>query len=92
MQIYGPAHVHGPQAANAPHAQRGAQPPRSEGVRSMGDQLEISDAARLASQLAEVPDIRQDRVDSIKAAIADGSYETEEKLSLALDRLLDEMA
>jgi negative regulator of flagellin synthesis FlgM len=33
-------------------------------------------------------DIRLDNVAAIRAAIADGSYETPEKLDIALDRLL----
>jgi negative regulator of flagellin synthesis FlgM len=36
-------------------------------------------------------DIRFDRVAAIKAAIADGSYETPDKLDIALDRLLDRL-
>ena len=36
--------------------------------------------------------IRQDRVDSIRQAIANGTYESPEKLSGALDRLLDSFA
>ena len=37
-------------------------------------------------------DIRLDKVSAIRAAIADGSYETPEKLDLALDRLLERLA
>jgi len=36
-------------------------------------------------------DIRFDKVNAIRAAIADGSYETPEKLDLALERLLDRL-
>jgi anti-sigma28 factor (negative regulator of flagellin synthesis) len=46
------------------------------------------DAVRSADASA---DIRFDRVNAIRAAIADGSYETPEKLDLALDRLLDSL-
>ena len=35
---------------------------------------------------------RMARVNAIRAAIADGSYETPEKLDLALDRLLERLA
>jgi flagellar biosynthesis anti-sigma factor FlgM len=90
MQIYGPAHVHGPQPINAPHALRAAQsaPPAS---RSDSDQLQISAAGQLASQFSEIPEIRQDRVDALRAAIAEGNYDTTERLSAALDNLLDEI-
>ena len=33
-----------------------------------------------------------DKVAAIKAAIADGSYDTPEKLDIALDRLLERLA
>lgn len=93
MQIYGPSAVHGPQHISAPHGVRGpagAAPARS--TADVSDSLSISDSARIASQLNDIPAIRQDRVNSIRAAIADGSYETDAKLSTALDRLLDEIA
>jgi negative regulator of flagellin synthesis FlgM len=91
MQIYGPAHVHGPQSVNSPHARRAAAPQSGASTGAPGDRLEISAAAQMASQISEMPDIRHDRVAAIKAAIADGSYETADKLDAALDRLLDEI-
>ena len=91
MQIYGPAHLHGPQSVNSPHNARHAQPSRTPPVSGTSDQLEISDAARLASQMSEIPEMRMDRVAQIKASIADGSYETDDKLNVALERLLDEI-
>jgi negative regulator of flagellin synthesis FlgM len=92
MQVYGPAYVHGPQAINAPHAPRPAQSTNSVGFRAGGDVVQISDTARFAELVGQVPDIRQDRVAQIRAQIAEGAYETDEKLNLALDRLLDEIA
>ena len=91
MQIYGPASLHGPQSIGTPHNLRPAasvQPARST---SAADEVQISAQADMASRLADIPDIRQDRVQAIRAAIADGTYETSEKLSGALDRLLDEI-
>jgi negative regulator of flagellin synthesis FlgM len=93
MQIHGPASVHGPHNISAPHALRGPQPnaPAQAPV-DTGDVLELSDAAQLASRLSEIPDVRMDRIQAIRAAIAEGVYETDEKLNVALDRLLDEIA
>lgn len=91
MQIYGPSHVHSAQAIKSPHSSPAAQPRRTEAAARTSDTLELSDAARLASQMSDIPDIRHDRVSAIKQAIADGTYETDEKLSLALDRLFDEL-
>ena len=91
MQVFGPSQLHGAQAVNPPHANRAAaNPPRPSSV-STGDKLEISEAARLALNTTETPDIRQDRVSQLRQAIADGSYDTEERLSAALDNFLDEL-
>ncbi|MDZ7617961.1 MAG: flagellar biosynthesis anti-sigma factor FlgM [Patescibacteria group bacterium] len=65
---------------------------------SAGDELSISEAgskaaeaARLVDQVKQAPDVRQDRVDQIRAQIAAGTYETQQKLDVALERLLDEL-
>jgi negative regulator of flagellin synthesis FlgM len=91
MQIYGPAHLHGAQSVGAPHTSRlsQAQAPAQSG--SIQDELQISDAGRLVDQVREVPDIRQDVVSRIRAQIAAGTYETPEKMDVALGRLLDEI-
>ena len=63
---------------------------RQEGVGEVHDAVTLSvDAVKAADSTA---DIRFDRVNAIKAAIADGSYETADKLDIALDRLLDRPA
>ena len=80
MQIYGPAHLHGPQSVNAPHAARLTQPAAARAGSSTADTLEISAEAAAASRLHEIPDIRHDRVAAIKAQIQAGTYETADKL------------
>jgi negative regulator of flagellin synthesis FlgM len=92
MQINGPSYIHAPHAANAPHATRGTQAAGAANTpASIGDQLDISAAGQLADRLSEIPDIRHDKVNALRAAIAGGSYETDDKLNVALDRLLDEI-
>jgi negative regulator of flagellin synthesis FlgM len=92
MQIYGPAHLHGPQNINAPHASRLTQPtPQGRSSIDTADTLEISSAAAAASRLADIPDIRHERVAQIKAQIQAGTYETADKLDRALDAMLDEI-
>jgi negative regulator of flagellin synthesis FlgM len=91
MQVYGPTHLHGPQAINAPHATKPSQPPSSAASPAVGDEVQISDAAKLIEQMQQIPDIRQDRVASIRAQIAQGAYETPERLDAAVSRLLDEI-
>jgi flagellar biosynthesis anti-sigma factor FlgM len=55
------------------------------------DEVNISDTARMVEQAKQAPDIRQDRVQAIRAQIASGTYETSGKLDVAVNRLLDEI-
>ena len=92
MYIYGSAHVHAAQPMAAPHrltpTQASGPPHHSAGV----DQLDISPEADFAAQVRDLPEIREDRVAAIRAQIQAGTYETAEKLDVALSRLLDEIA
>ena len=62
------------------------------------DQLDLSAEAQALSDVQSAggteasTGIRQERVDAIRQAIANGSYESPERLSGALDRLLDSFA
>jgi negative regulator of flagellin synthesis FlgM len=91
MHIYGPTHVHGAQSIGAPHSARNAQPVAPPSSTPVNDELQISDAARLLEQSRQLPEIRQDRVDAIRAQLASGTYETQDKLQTAVTRLLDEI-
>lgn len=58
------------------------------------DQLDLSAEAQELLSSGSVAssadgEIRMDRVASLRQAIADGTYETPERLSAALDRMLD---
>ena len=93
MQIHGLGTVHGPQQLKAPHTPQPSQPATgavSDNIHI--DQLDISPEADALSRAREASDVRQDRVNEIRQQIASGTYETEEKLDLALSRLLDELA
>ncbi len=91
MHIYGPAHLHGPQSINSPHSARPAKVESRPAATPINDELEISDAARLTEQARELPAIRQGRVEAIRTQIAEGTYETDAKLDVAVERLLDEI-
>jgi flagellar biosynthesis anti-sigma factor FlgM len=90
MQIYGTSQLHGAQPINAPHTQRTADVQAGSSA-AQTDSVDISPAADLAGRLSEIPAIRQDRVSALRAAIASGTYETADKLSGAVSRLLDEI-
>jgi len=60
-------------------------------VQLPGDQIELSEAAKAAlASAGGVAESREARLEQIRAAIADGSYDTPEKLTLAVDRMLAE--
>lgn len=69
-------------------SQNTPQPSPAPGARP--DQVDISPVAQLLSRVAQLPDIRQEKVEHIRAQIAAGIYETPEKLNAAVDKLLEE--
>lgn len=91
MHIYGPSQVHGPQGMNPPHNTRVTRTAAPAAQSHSGDELQISKAGELAAQLSDVSEIRLDRVAEIRQAIAAGTYETDAKLNVAVDRLLDQI-
>jgi len=91
MQIYGPSQVHGAQQISPPHASRAGGPAATSGSAPIQDEVSISDAAQIADASNQTAGIRQDRVDSIRAQIASGTYETPEKLDAALSNFLDQV-
>ena len=90
MEIYGPSNVHGAQSIKAPQRLR---PTQTETVvdNTPVDQLDISAEADFVSQVNDLPDVRADRVADIRAQIDAGVYETDEKIDVAVGRLLDEI-
>ncbi len=56
-----------------------------------GDSVELSDHAKLLSKLAKLPEIRTSLVDRVRQQIADGTYETPEKIDIAIDNLAEDL-
>lgn len=87
MNIWGVFATQGTQGVGAVKGLEAAV--KQPGVGEVHDAVTLSvDAIRASDATA---DIRLDRVNAIRAAIADGSYETGDKLDAALDRLLDRL-
>ena len=91
MQIYGPSYLHGAQPLSAPHGARSTQSTASADTAPIQDELNLSDTAQMIDQVRQTPDIRQDRVSALRSQIASGTYETHDKLDVAVNRLLDEI-
>ncbi len=60
-------------------------------IEQLGDRVELSQQSRLLDLLRQLPDVRHDRIEIIRTAIAEGSYATDKKLSMAIDSLLDDL-
>lgn len=56
-----------------------------------GDVVEISSIAKLAAQVHNIPEVRADMVARVRAEIETGTYETQERIDLTVDRLMEEL-
>jgi negative regulator of flagellin synthesis FlgM len=99
MQIYGPFRVSTTPVNASPTRSQTPTPSGGDIKRSQSpvDQLELSNAGSVNRMDATGPattggDIRFERVAEIRRQIANGTYDTDDKLDLALDRLLDQFA
>ena len=92
MQIYGASQVHGPQSITAPHTSRVGGAYSAPHTSAPTDEVQISSVGQFLDRINDLPEIRAGRVEQLRQAIAQGSYDTDEKLDLALDRLLSEIA
>lgn len=60
--------------------------------RAPGDRVEVSEVSRWLEEMNRLPAIREDKVAAARAAIANGTLDTDERLAVAVDRLIDEIA
>ncbi len=94
--------IHGLHQAQASHSVQSSSSTRSQtpvdktpSVQNVPtDQLDLSPEAQALSEGVGIDGqgIRAERVAAIRQAIAEGTYETPEKLSVAIDRMLDTFA
>ena len=56
------------------------------------DHVEISPLGQMLDGIGRLPEIRHEKVEEIRQQIASGTYETPEKIQVALDRLMDEFS
>ena len=91
MQIQGTNRIHSPQGINAPHFSTKTAGTQSTGAAGKADRVEISPAANAAIEATKGGRIRTDLVNLIRSQIAAGTYDTPEKMDVAMERLLDQM-
>ena len=74
----------------APAASNPTAPAATTSTSRPADKLDLSGASHLLQSL-KTNDIRADKVASVKAQLANGTYEDDHKLEGALDGLLDDL-
>ena len=81
--VQGPGGIQGPKPVNR------IQPDKSVG-NVPADSVEISEMARLVSEVANFPKVRQEKIDQIRQLVESGKFDTPERLAGALDQFLKE--
>lgn len=79
-----------PSVASPPIHRNGTASSEIPGRRET-DRVELSDHARFLEKMHTLPEGRPEMVEQVRQSINQGSYETEEKLNLAITRLIDEL-
>ena len=92
MEIYGAGGTQGPQPIYPRLAAFSVDSGSTVQAGAPRDQVEISPLGQMLDGISRLPEIRHEKVEAIRQQIAAGTYETPEKLDLALDRLLDELS
>ncbi len=62
----------------------------SSGSPSPTDKVEISEGARLISELTSMPATRTEKIEQLRQVVESGEYETDERLEGAIDNFLRE--
>ena len=75
------------QGSTAVGGPRGTQ----EAGRSAPDTVEISDTARYLGEIKKLPEVRQEKIQAARDAIAAGTYETPERIDGTVNALMQEM-
>jgi negative regulator of flagellin synthesis FlgM len=91
MEIFGAGGTQGPQPIYPRLAAFTIDSGQTVHAGTPRDHVEISPLGQMLDGISQLPEIRYEKVEEIRRQIAAGSYETSERLELALDRLLEEL-
>ena len=92
MEVYGAGGTQGSQPIYPRLAAFGVDAGQSVYAGAPRDHVEISPLGQMLDGISRLPEIRHEKVEEIRNQIASGTYETPEKLELALDQLIDELS
>lgn len=92
MEVHGPGSV----GASLPIRELRPSPPVEQAASSAPatprDVVDISEMGKMMDDMSRTPGVREQRLAQIKAAIEAGTYDTPEKLEIALGRMLDQVS
>lgn len=98
MEIHGPNNIDRASRIDAARQAGRAYRTKSEIEAAKSDSVELSEKARkmaevnrYQAELANVPDVRRQRIETIKTEIESGKYITEEKIDQAVDNMLPDI-
>jgi anti-sigma28 factor (negative regulator of flagellin synthesis) len=90
MEVHTTGGISGPNPIEPNRVPAGRLRP-AETPRPGVDRAEISDHARFLAKLRDVPEVRRQKVEALRALIASGKYETPERISGAVDKIMEEL-
>lgn len=74
------------------HAERSpAATPARHGREQASDRVDLSEHARHLASLRELPEVRMNKIEAAKSAIAAGEYDNDHRLNIAIERMLDDV-
>ena len=91
MEVRGLSSASPMSPVNRPEAAPGPEEPQAAGLASPKDEVEISAMGKMLDDASRTPGIREQRLAEIKAAIEAGTYESPEKLELAVNRMVEQL-
>jgi len=91
MQIRAAAGVHHAQPVRLTQGINSVDSAPEAGRLDVVDEVNFSKEAQMISQTRGAGEVRADRVAEVRSEIAAGTYETRERLEIAVDRLLDHL-
>ena len=91
MEVHGVGSVGGTGPIQPAATPRPTGPVEASQAAEVRDADEISEVGKLLDDLSRIPEIRSELVAELRRQIEAGTYETPEKLELAVDRLLSEL-
>ena len=79
----GPERIQGPKRVSKTS-------PSTSSSKAPTDSVEISDMARMVSEVLSLPQVRQEKIQQIRELIDSGEFDTPERLKGAIDHFLEE--